>query len=211
MRAAFDALRALAPAVQLTPGNEPSPGFAAHLADSRTPVRTHHGFSLTERAPQVWADDGQLSVTSDSVHPPRLGTPAAAHFDAWVATQPTLPVLETMYPGYRLGSDAELRHALRQGWPLALDVSHVFILREQGGLAYDTLRRLLDAPSVVEVHVSANDGRRDAHQACTRATFGLDYARERLRAGTPVVLECYLHRLSDDARRRQVDLLEEAA
>ena len=70
MRAAFDALRALAPAVQLTPGNEPSPGFLAHLAASGVLVRTHHGFSATERAPRVWLDDGQLAVTSDSVHPP---------------------------------------------------------------------------------------------------------------------------------------------
>lgn len=29
---------------------------------------------------------------------------------------------------------------------------------------------------------------------------------ERLRAGTPVVLECYMHRLSDAERRRQVEL-----
>lgn len=211
MRAAFEALRALAPAVQLTPGNEPSPGFAAHLRASGVPTRSHHGFSATERAPRVWRDDGSLAVTSDSVHPPRLGTPAAARFEAWVDAQPTPPVLEVMYPGYRLGSDADLCHALARGWPLAVDLSHLFILRTQGALGDATLARLLDAPSVVEVHVSANDGARDSHQPLGPGTFGLDYARARLRAGTPVVLECYLHRLSDDARRRQCALLQEAA
>lgn len=39
MVAAFDELAALGAALQLTPGNQPTPGFAAHVAASGVPTR----------------------------------------------------------------------------------------------------------------------------------------------------------------------------
>jgi len=58
--------------------------------------------------------------------------------------------------------------------------------------------------------VSANDGRRDLHRPLGADEFGLDWARERLAGGDPVVLECYMHKLSDAERRAQIDLVRSA-
>ncbi len=203
MSGALDELLALGPdGVQLTPGNHPTPRFAERVAAVRT--RTHHGFSFTHARHAVWRDDGRCAVSSDSVHPPQRTHPAAAtFFDA------EHPVLETMYPGYALGSGSELEAAMSRGLPLAVDVSHVFLQREAGVLGEATWRRLQDYARVVEVHVSKNDGRTDAHQPLTAETFGLEWARAKLRGGTPVIVESYLHRSPADARRAQVALFDQ--
>jgi hypothetical protein len=205
MGAALDALLALEPdGVQLTPGNQPTAGFDQQVATLRT--RTHHGFSFTHWKASVWRDDGSCAAASDSVHPPLSKHPAYSRFlDA-----PKLPVLETMYPGNGLGTGAELDEAMRRGLELAVDVSHVFIQLAAGVIAESTWRRLQDYAHVAEVHVSRNDGRSDAHLPLTETTFGLEWALERLRAGTPVILESYFHRVGDDARRAQVALFDEA-
>jgi hypothetical protein len=210
MRQAFDELSGLGVGVQLTPGNEPTPGFHGRVAASGVPTRTHHGFSFERRASRVWADDGECLATSDSLHPPRRDTPAAAHFDRWLEAHATRHVLETMYPGYCLGTGAELERALSLGVRLAVDVSHLFIQRTAGLLDERTLRRVLDAPTLVEVHVSHNDGRHDSHRALRRDSFELGWARERLASGTPVVSEAYWHTLSGDARKAQLELLRSA-
>lgn len=205
MDLALDALLALGPdGVQLTPGNQPTAGIAARLDGLRT--RTHHGFSVTRWKRTVWRDDGTCAVDSDSVHPP-----AASHaaFTAFLE-QPSLPVLETMYPGQGLGTGDALEVAMQRGLALAVDVSHVFIQRTAGVLSDATWRRLQDYERIAEVHVSRNDGRSDAHLPITADTFGLPWALERLGAGTPVILESYFHRVSDDARRAQVALFDGA-
>jgi len=206
MRGAFDELAALADGVQLTPGNHPTAGFRAHVAAAATAVRTHHGFDFERRAAAVWSSDGALGVAADSVHPPEAHELDAARFQAAIEALAAPPVLEGMYPGYRLGDGAELAWAMGRGLPLAVDVSHLHLQRAAGVLDDATLARRLDYDRVVEVHLSANDGRRDLHFPIDENTYGLDWARARLRAGTPVVLECYLHRLDGDARRRQVAL-----
>ena len=205
MRAAFAELRPLADGVQLTPGNLPTPSFADETRASAVTLRTHHGFSFTQRAREVWRADGSCAATSDSVHPPRAEHAAAPGFLARLPSLPPEIVLETMYPGYCLGDDASLLAAMALGRALAVDVSHVHIARAAGTLAPSTWARLQDYARVVEVHLSANDGRADTHRPLTRDTFGLDWARARARAGTPLVVECYLHRLSPDERRRQID------
>jgi hypothetical protein len=202
MARAFETLAALgADGIQLTPGNMPTPAFEAMTASTRT--RTHHGFTYRAfRTKDVWADDGTCTVTSDSVHPPRADAAAAAHFlDAGA-----LPILETMYPGYALADSASLRDAMARGLALAVDVSHLHIQRTQGVLDDATLARVLDYDRIAEVHVSANDGKRDLHRSLVEDSFGLAWARAKLAAGTPVVLECYFHQLSDPQRHEQVDL-----
>ena len=170
--------------VQLTPGNMPTPDFQRSLRNSKLATRTHHGFSFTTfRTRDVWADDGSCLTTSDSVHPPASTSPAAARY---LSAQ---RVLETMYPTYALGTGDELEQAMKLEIPLAVDVSHLFIQKSQGVLGPATLRRLFDYEHVHEVHVSANDGRRDLHAPLTANTFGLDWAHERERAGVPLVLE----------------------
>jgi hypothetical protein len=185
--------------VQLTPGCQPTPGFAPTGV-----VRTHHGYSPRAfRTRDVWADDGACLVASDSVHPPRADAPAAAHF----LEKPT-PILETMYPSYALGDGDALERAMALHIALAVDVSHLHMQREQGVISTATLARVLDYDRIAEVHVSANDGRRDLHAPLTAETFGLAWARERL-ADLPVVLECYFHKLDRDQRLAQLDLIRE--
>jgi hypothetical protein len=72
------------------------------------------------------------------------------------------------------------------------------------------LRKLLSYEHIVELHVSANDGTKDAHLPVTRGTYGLAWAAERYRDGTPVVFEGYLHRLDPPARQAQHDTLRAA-
>ncbi len=198
MAAAFDALARLCPdGIQLTPGNPPTAGFAPTL-----PVRTHHGFAFDRWKRPVWSDDGRCLVDSDSVHPP-----AGSSWWAWVLDQERPPVLETMYPGHGLGTGAELDAAMDAGLALAVDVSHVFIQRHAGVIGPATWARLQDYGRIAEVHVSANPGTTDAHQPLTPDTFGLGWAKARLRAGTPVILESYFHRVGHDQRRAQLDLV----
>lgn len=212
MAGAFDELARLGAAIQLTPGNLPTPGFEAHVAASGVPTRRHHGFAFERRRADVWAADGACLVASETVHPPADGE--AAGWRAWYEAAPRPPVLEVMYPGHALGSGDEVEAAMDAGLPLAVDVSHVFIQRTQGAMGDRAWRRLQGYERIVEVHVSANGGRHDTHQPIATAgagagagdaTFGVAWARERLRAGTPVVLECYMHRMTHDERRRQLD------
>jgi hypothetical protein len=219
MREAFRALRPLADGVQLTPGNHPTKDFA--LEAQNAPTRRHHGFAFGARKQEVWDDaTGECLVDSESVHPPRADRPSAAHFASFLEQRLakrsaelrwSAPILETMYPGWLLGDGEALEAAMRRGLPLALDVSHVFIQRTAGVISDRTWSALADYSGVREVHVSANDGTHDSHAPLTRDTFGLALARERLSAGIPVVLECYMHRLSPDERRRQIDLVRGGA
>jgi hypothetical protein len=206
MQAAFDELRRLGDGVQLTPGNVPTADFRAHVQGAATIVRAHHGFSFVARKREVWAADGQCRVAVESVHPPTSDHPAARTFMERLPELPAAVALETMYPGYCLGDDESLRRAMALARPLAVDVSHVYLALVAGTMTPATWQRLQDYERIVEVHLSANDGRSDAHRPLARDTFGLDWARARARAGAPLVLECYLHRLDGDERRRQADL-----
>jgi hypothetical protein len=202
MAAAFDELAALGAGIQLTPGNHPTPGFQAHVAASGVAVRRHHGFTFDARRRDAW-QDGACVTDAESVHPPEVGAP----WRAWYERQATPPILEIMYPGCELGTGGEIEDAMAAALPLAVDISHVYIQRVQGAMSERTWHRLQDYPRIAEVHVSANDGRRDSHQPLRSDSFGLAWARKRLAIGDPVVFECYLHRLSDRERRAQLDLL----
>jgi hypothetical protein len=209
MQPAAEELLALGPdGLQLTPGNAPTGGFATWLSAAGVRTRTHHGFHPGALRQRVWSDDGACLVPSDSVHPPRGEGPQAAAWRARVeAGEGALPVLETMYPGYALGTGEELEWAMGLGLRLAVDVSHLRIQQEAGVLGERTWRRLQGYARIDEVHVSESHQRRDAHRPLHAGSFGLAWARERLAAGTPVILECYVHSLPDDARRAQLDLL----
>lgn len=219
MQNAFEELADLTGAVQLTPGNHPTAGFEEVTSRSAL-TRKHHGFAFGSRRRDVWAADATCIVDADSFHPPVDGSPAATairHLGvaAWLETVmdrgnagTPARLLETMYPGYVLGSGEELEVAMQLGVHLAVDVSHVFIQLTQGTMTDATWRRLSAYERIGEVHVSANQGRHDTHMPMTRGTFGLDWARERFAAGTPTVVECYMHRLSPQARRDQVGLMQ---
>jgi sugar phosphate isomerase/epimerase len=205
MREAFDELAALgADGIQLTPGNAPTRGFEEHVRQSGVATRTHHGFAPEVMRQEVWSETLQLTRAWHSVHPPRKVC------DDWLPASGAEVCLETMYPGHPLGAGDALAAAMDAGVRLAVDVSHIFIQREQGVLSDSVWRRLQDYEYVDEIHVSANDGRRDRHAPLCGDTFGLEWARARsAQTGTPVMLECYMHKLSDDERRRQIEIVRE--
>lgn len=197
---ALSELSALEPAgLQLAPGCVPDGVDAGR--ELSLPTRTHHGFSWRAYRTPVW-DGETLIARSDSVHPPK-GAGLAWVEGVGDALAAEGVVFETMYPGYALGCGDEVERAMALGWTLAVDVSHVYLQLRAGAMTDATWRRLRDYPRVAEVHVSANEGRHDTHRPLTPRSFGLEWARER-GATVPLVLECYFHRLSIDARREQM-------
>jgi len=206
MRSAFDELSRLGVGIQLTPGNLPTPGFREHVEASGVTVRRHHGFAFDARKTATWSD-GACVVASESVHPPQTDEPTNAAWRTWFERAAAQPILEVMYPGYALGTGDEVERAMDDGIVLAVDVSHVYLQRMQGAMTDATWRRLADYDRIAEVHVSANQGRADTHRPLTRDTFGLDWARERVANDDVVILECYMHKFSDDQRRHQLELL----
>jgi hypothetical protein len=203
LRAAATDLLGLGPdGLQLTPGNVPSEGDAEWLAAQGALLRTHHGFSYDALRRAVWSADLALRVDASSVHPPSGDVPAER--------LPRDAALEVMYPGHALGTGEAVERAMTIGLRLAVDVSHVFLQLSAGAMGAATWRRLREYDLVDEVHVSDNDGRRDSHRPIDARSFGLAWAVERARAGVPAILECYMHRLSRDERRRQVDALRRA-
>jgi hypothetical protein len=180
--------------VQLTPGNLPSPGFTAQVARYSGRVRYHHGFSWAHYRAEVYDAAGRTPrLPRDwSIHPP-LAKHAVA-FETWLNGALEVDALcEVMYPGYRLGRDDELAAAMTSGLRLAVDISHLLILRTRGDMSSATLERLLDYSRVEEVHVSSNHGRADSHLPLAPSTPWLDWARAKRRAGTPLVFESYMH------------------
>jgi hypothetical protein len=195
MSDAAQTLAALAPGrvgLQLTPGCVPGP------IDVDCPVRTHHGFSHRALRARVW-DVGTLVWHGDSVHPPLVREVP----EGWQAPEDV--VMETMYPGYAaLANGGQIAAAMDAGRWLAVDVAHLGIQMYHGILAKPVLHRLLDYQRVAEVHVSTSREARDTHARLTSSTWGIEWARARLAAGTPVVLECYMHKLSHEERLEQV-------
>ncbi len=223
--AAFEAVtRHAIDGVQLTPGNLPSPGFERRISAYPGVRLEHHGFAWEQYRRPVY-DAALAPIAIDrrrSVHPPRTASgvvsrsrrrrPASGPVTtlaAWleVALEHDL-LLETMYPGYVLGTGEELEAALAARIRLCVDVSHLSIQRASGCLSDATLRRVLDYERVEEVHVSRAIGRRDAHAPHQPDSFGLDWARARA-SDLPVVLESYWHRVPFDEQQRQLDLLRE--
>jgi hypothetical protein len=200
LRAAAEELLALAPdGLQLTPGNLPGDGDRAWLAAERVLVRTHHGFDWHALRRPVWSEDAQLLVSAHSVHPPK-GTLDLSRL-------PRDGLYEVMYPGYALGCGDDVERAMALGLRLAVDVSHVLIQLHSGVMTAATWTRLQSYARVAELHVSDNDGRRDLHRPLTARSFGIGWARERAADGVPLVLECYMHKLSTDERAQQISQL----
>jgi hypothetical protein len=114
-------------------------------------------------------------------------------------------VLETMYPGYAaLANGDQIAAAMAEGRWLAVDVAHLDIQMYRGVLAKPVLDRLMDYERVAEVHVSTSREARDTHAKLSMSTWGIEWARTRLAAGTPVILECYMYKLSHEERLEQI-------
>jgi hypothetical protein len=195
MSEAADTLAALAPGqvgLQLTPGCAPSP------MQISCPTRTHHGFTERALRTPVWVN-GLLVWHGDSVHPPRQSEVP----DDW--QPPDDLVMETMYPGYAaLANGDQIAAAMDAGRWLAVDIAHLDIQMYHGIISKNVIQRLLDYKRVAEVHVSTSRESRDTHAKLSMSTWGLEWARDKLANGTPVILECYMHKLSHEERLEQI-------
>jgi len=208
MQAAAAELWSLSPdGLQLTPGNVPSLGFQSWLSQAQIPFLTHHGFCWQALRQKVWNANARCRVDSHSVHPPQAGAVEPALWWKMLETTEDLPLLETMYPGYLLGTGAELERAMDLNLTLAVDVSHLHLQVCQGVLADDILRRLWTYERIGEIHLSHNRGQHDSHLPLQKDSFGLAWALERGQH-IPLVLECYLHKLSLREREAQMALVE---
>lgn len=181
--------------IQLTPGCIPSAIIKAPIS-----YRTHHGYTPKAKKARVW-DRGVLDWFGNSVHPPLLNDVD----DTWEA--PHDCVMETMYPGYAdLSIGLELEEAMDAARVLAVDVSHLNIQRYYGVISDQTIRRLFDYDLIAEIHVSASRGDRDAHGPVASDTWGIAWAKERVKT-MPVVLEMYMHKMSQQQRQDQIGIL----
>lgn len=66
---------------------------------------------------------------------------------------------------------AEYEAVMRSGLHLALDLSHLNILRAKEGDHLDLAAELIRYQGTIEIHVSGNDGRRDAHSVLSAAPW----------------------------------------
>ncbi len=211
MEQAFDALVALGPdGVQLTPGNLPTSHFADKVRDSGLPVRFHHGFDFCVPKRRVYEFDGSAPQRFEcwSVHPP-LARESLIYEHWFVRATEASYATEAMYPGEWLGTGVELDRAMDASMRLAVDVSHLHIQRRAGALLDRTLTRLLAYEHIAEVHVSDNDGHKDLHRPLTEQSYLLDWVRAKMSTRFPVILECYMHRLSVRQRIEQVERVRE--
>lgn len=82
-------------------------------------------------------------------------------FDCPVAVEPLYPSEKN----YHLSSFDDLKWLLDQDLPFALDLSHYQIMarHEQYDIHAPLLIDLLESPNCLEIHVSDNNGQRDAH------------------------------------------------
>lgn len=203
MQDAFDELCELEPCgMQLTPGNAPTEAFKTYVRNSGIPTRTHQGFTPYAMRQNVWANASTLTGSWHSVHPPRdFGV-------NWFPEENLRQqVIEVMYPGRALGTGDDIDRAMQAGQKLAVDISHVFIQLTTGRMAFSTWQRLQSYNRIAEIHVSANDGRRDQHKTIHQDTFGLEWVQDRSTEGLPVILESYFHHLSPEGRRQQMDIV----
>ena len=198
----MDDLMSLSPdGIQLTPGNVPLSDFKEKFLDKNIPYLVHHGFEWDRIKRKVWEGNTCVAMEGATVHPPTR--PLTSE---WMEQDRSF---ETMYGSYGMGTgegEGSVTEAMRANLPLVVDVSHIFIQLEQGAMEMKTWESLQDYDNIVEVHVSTNQGRHDTHQPMTEdGSFGFMWAKEKMREGTPLVVECYMHKLSQEQRSQQVD------
>lgn len=195
--------------LQLTPGLVPTACFQQWLGDRDITYLTHHGFSWNKYNTCVWNETASCLVTSNSIHPPLLNSLSGKLWQQKAENGDYRHlVLETMYPKYHLGNSEDLTWAMDEGFKLAVDVSHIYIQLQSGSLSTSVWQRLQRYEQIKELHLSSNNGRVDIHKPLTKNSFGLDWVRERGKDNIPVVLECYMHKLSNQERLEQIELID---
>lgn len=190
--------------LQLTPGNLASEGFWETLRASGTPYRTHEGYTPLGRRTRVWSESGELLCASDSIHPPKGDGEAF-----WDLIEDGLPetTVETMYPGYAVSTGADIERLMANGILLAVDISHLNIMRTADLISKSQLDKLLNYDQISEVHVSHNEGIHDTHSPLRKDSYMLDWAREKYASGTTTILESYFHKVPTAERLLQIEMV----
>lgn len=203
--ACLDLLKLKPYGIQLTAGNVPNQDFKEWLNKNNINYLTHHAFSWQHLRQKVWDNTGNCIVKSNSVHPPKINE---VDFSIWKNTikNISLPILETMYQGYYLGTGEEIEEAMSLKINLAVDISHIFIQKCNNLISDNTWKKLQAYDFIKEIHVSSNLGKFDSHNKISKDTFGLDWAIERSN-DIPIILESYFHKLDDKERLGQINLL----
>ena len=178
-------------------------------------MRLHQGFSWTHYRRTI-LDDQLMPIDIEperSIHAPRCvprNDRDLGPFADWDRWRPIVLahdlLVETMYPGYALGTGDDLDDAMDHSVRLAIDIAHLSIQREAGVLSDTTLERLLRYPHTGEVHVSRSNRGRDTHSPLRCDTPLLGWAKEQIDVA-PVVVESYWHRLSEAQQIAQLNLL----
>lgn len=221
--------------LQLCPGNLPIARSDIHtllqsVKANNKVLKRHHGYSETDIKESVWRKvanghyfysathivNNQNSIVQDSVHPP----PMADFLDDTapenvILEYPSEVALEIMYVSnhnYPLTTIEEVKRAMDNGQALALDLSHVDINQKFGRAAEweQLIEKLLDYKKLKEIHMSQSIHERDAHARLSSQAFKLDVAREWHKRNKVLVLECYMHKMSQKERQDQINLLVEA-
>ena len=179
--------------IQLTPGT-----IAPHI-QLDLPTRTHHGYTNKGYRVNVW-HVGSLTGKWDSVHPP-----LKKHVkEGWVA--PRDIIIETMYPGYAdMSCGVEIERAMDENRDIAVDVAHLDMQTRAGLLTDRQKNRIIEYENVREIHVSTSKGVKDSHFPVEKNHWGTRWALERINE-IPVVIESYLHKLSQEEREEQVGI-----
>jgi hypothetical protein len=136
---------------------------------------------------------------------------AIAECERWVVGDPSDPATWMGPMARARGAETVRRQvdaAMAAGLRLAVDVSHLHILRCSGRLSEAGERRVMDYTHIAELHVSDNDGRLDLHRPTSRESYGVGWARERTDAETPMIVESYLHTLDPSARKTLIERLQ---
>lgn len=190
--------------LQLTPGNDNdwTQDSLEQLASIRT--NRHQGHSFDKRVARVYDNAGALVWTHGSVH---------AHSN-WRSVGEAGITVETMYPNgrypYALMTTAEYYEAIELQTPIALDLSHADICINKGLLTAEAARKLLYLGNVQELHVSFNDGRHDTHIPMPPDYHWVEQAEwfAQTYPDRPVVIECYMHKLTPEQRLAQVEIFK---
>lgn len=205
--------------IQLCPGNPPT-GFAGALEGR--PFRKHHTFDPMKRVGLGWhvsgagvldfgpLADGDFSLRT--IHPPfrREGSIHEAISCIGASDNGRVGLELPMYLDYCGASFVECLKVFESQVPIAVDVSHLNIAVQEWKSSevtefLDRAEGAAVSGRLLEIHVSANNGRSDQHRPITNDDFGIAWAKRVSREyGIPLVLECYMHRLTHQERIQQV-------
>jgi hypothetical protein len=189
---AYNKLKNLKPkAIQLCSGNKINKLFKSIISPQD---KVHHNFSYYSVAPSIYNNNLELLIQDErSVHPPNKLLNSMT-FKEWLEKQPENQVFEIMHPGYWLANDEEINYYLDTKRPIALDISHVYILKHQKLISDKTIKRIQGYDNIREIHISMNDGRRDSHQPATKEAFMVDWVVENKNL-CPIVYEGNFHKV----------------